>query len=203
MAGDPAKASSLWLVLHGYGQLAGGFLAELEGLHAPHRLVAAPEGLSRFYARGMTGAVGASWMTRDDRESDIRDNMVWLDAVAEDVIRSMAPPRNRVVMGFSQGAATAARWAAHTRHAPDHLVIWCSDVPKDISDEALALLSRRTLTWYVSASDDGYMDDVRIRGEIRYLEAKGVRHRTLRFDGKHEVDAGALGRLLASLPPGC
>ena len=39
----------VWLVLHGYSQLAGGFLRWFEPAARPGRLIVAPEGLSRAY----------------------------------------------------------------------------------------------------------------------------------------------------------
>ena len=46
--GEAVTASELWLVLHGYGQLARFFLRPFEGMERG-RLIAAPEALSRFY----------------------------------------------------------------------------------------------------------------------------------------------------------
>jgi hypothetical protein len=39
------------------------------------RYFVAPEGLSRFYLSGSTDTIGASWMTREERKSEIR----WLE----------------------------------------------------------------------------------------------------------------------------
>ena len=95
-AGPPAEGSppaggfsELWVLLHGYRQLAPRFLRHMRALHAPHRLLVAPEGLSRFYLEGRPGPhrggdpVGASWMTREDREAEILDYVEYLDRVVE------------------------------------------------------------------------------------------------------------------------
>src|SRR5687767_2104602 len=63
----------VWLACHGYGQLAGRFLAGLDAVRAPGRLLVAPEGLSRFYVDDRHERVGASWMTREAREDEIDD----------------------------------------------------------------------------------------------------------------------------------
>jgi len=82
--GEPdASLTELWFVCHGYGQLAGRFVRHFESIDAPHRMIVAPEALSRFYVEvaGKTHAdthVGASWMTREDRLSDIEDYVEYL-----------------------------------------------------------------------------------------------------------------------------
>src|SRR2546425_7420836 len=67
----------VWFVCHGYGQLAGRFLRHFEPLADGTRLVVAPEALSRFYLEDTTvpakeRKVGATWMTRENRLSEIR-----------------------------------------------------------------------------------------------------------------------------------
>ena len=99
-----------WVVLHGYGQLASRFLRSLESLATPSRLVVAPEGLSRFYLDAGGGKVGASWMTKEDRVREIEDYLAYLDLVRA----TLMPPVPLTILGFSQGVATAARWAVAT-----------------------------------------------------------------------------------------
>ena len=64
------------------------------------------EGLHRFY-RGRTEDVVASWMTREDREVAIADNLAYVAAALEEVPHDQA---TRIVYaGFSQGVAMAFR----------------------------------------------------------------------------------------------
>jgi dienelactone hydrolase len=84
--------------------------------------VVAPEALSRFYvdrgepAAGTPARVGATWMTREDREAEIADYVRYLDRALDAAAgRPGAAAPALGVLGFSQGAATACRWAAH-RH---------------------------------------------------------------------------------------
>ncbi len=87
-------------------------------------LVVAPEAMNRFYLVTPTSApardrpVGATWMTREDRDSEIADYVEYLDALFDEVASDAANGGARVnVIGFSQGAATATRWVAHGRCA--------------------------------------------------------------------------------------
>src|SRR2546425_5855384 len=67
--GSPQHAADVWLVCHGYGQLASRFLERFRPIAAERRCIVAPEGLSRFYLTESPAErrVGASWMTREDR----------------------------------------------------------------------------------------------------------------------------------------
>ncbi len=49
LAGDPETAKEAWLILHGHGMLAQGILHWFRSAQRPHRLLVAPEALSRFY----------------------------------------------------------------------------------------------------------------------------------------------------------
>jgi len=62
--GEPSAATrQLWLVAHGYGQLAEYFIRHFKAVYAADpagTVVVAPEALSRFYLAGNGGRVGAS-----------------------------------------------------------------------------------------------------------------------------------------------
>src|SRR2546425_6931053 len=81
--GSPQHAADVWLVCHGYGQLASRFLERFRPLEAERRCIVAPEGLSRFYLTDSPAErrVGASWMTREDRLHEIDDYVRYLDGV--------------------------------------------------------------------------------------------------------------------------
>src|SRR5215211_5481963 len=122
--GVPSPATrELWYVCHGYGQLAAEFIRDFAVLDDDSRLVVAPEALNRFYknpepSRHRIGGVGATWMTSEARELEIDDYVAYLDDLhahltADAVAGGADPDSLRVrVLGFSQGAATAARWVA-------------------------------------------------------------------------------------------
>src|SRR2546427_10238453 len=105
----------VWFVCHGYGQLAGRFLRHFEPLADGTRLLVAPEALSRFYLEGTTGPArerkgGATWMTSEDRLSEIDDYVRYLDALhAEGFARVERGAVTRPLLGFSQAPATACR----------------------------------------------------------------------------------------------
>ena len=74
------NSRKLLIVMHGYGQLAKYFSRKFHSCPSSYYIVA-PEGPHRFYKQGYSGRVGASWMTKEAREVDIKDNLNWLNAL--------------------------------------------------------------------------------------------------------------------------
>ena len=74
---QPSNCGKILIALHGYGQHPAYMMESLKPLldSIENLCIVAPEGLSRFYIKGTDGRVGASWMTRDDRVQDIKDNI--------------------------------------------------------------------------------------------------------------------------------
>jgi predicted esterase len=124
------KTKLAWIVTHGYGFLAEFFIKKFDCLNPDEHFVVVPEALNRFYLKDMSGRVGASWMTTEDRENEIKDYIKYLDNVYITLNLQKAP--KIVGLGFSQGAATLARWFQHTQNRVDHLVFWGGSVPEDV-----------------------------------------------------------------------
>src|SRR4051812_10601385 len=125
---DVGDIEEVWFVLHGFGQLARDFVHYFGVLADGKRLVIAPEALNRYYAVGTSvpakdRPVGATWMTREDRDNEIRDYVRYLDLLHEAVVADH-PRARTVVVGFSQGGATASRWAIHGTARIDRLILW-------------------------------------------------------------------------------
>ena len=183
--GESARApTEIWMVCHGYGQLAGRFLSRLDALDDGRRLIVAPEGLSRFYVDGTGPAskVGASWMTREDRETEIDDYVRYLDAVFDAACR----PADRnaaalTVFGFSQGTATASRWAVRGQRKVERLIL-CGITPRpDQGGRQQRGIAKTALGAELS---------------VPWQYEAGVRHRLISFEGGHRIDADALRRLV-------
>ena len=193
----------LWIVLHGYGQLAGAFLESLAAIDDGSRLLVAPEALSRYYEGTIEErirqkgdqVVGASWMTREARLDDIADNLGYLDAVfnwCRERLRTTgggAPPLT--VLGFSQGAATSTRWIAGGTAPVARHVVWGSTLPPD-ADLGPASPLRRGTNLLVIGARDQYATDKLVAAERARLAAADFPYRFVTFDGGHRLDDGAL-----------
>ena len=198
-AGDLAQARELWIVAHGYGELASKFLANFEPLASTSRGFVAPEALSRFYKdAGRTDnhavvEVGATWMTREDRDAEIVDYVAYLHAVE----RATRKPGVRLcVLGFSQGVATLMRWLA-ARTAPlDRVIAWAGQVPADVD---LALLRDKLPADgvdFVLGTRDKTADWVGAGAQSARFADAGITTRLTTFDGGHRLDDATLRALV-------
>src|SRR6266403_5826002 len=90
---------------HGYAEGAEMQLERMRAIPGAEAWrVVAIQGLHRFYQRRV-GDVVASWMTRQDRELAIADNIAYVTAVIDAVTREWPDPPAVVYAGFSQGVA--------------------------------------------------------------------------------------------------
>jgi predicted esterase len=195
-----ASTPAHWLIgFHGQGQTAEAFLADLERIpRGPDWLVASIQGLNRHYA-GRTQAIVASWMTSQDRELAIADNLAWVDTALDQIEREFGSPRSIVFAGFSQGVAMAYRAGLLGSRSCAAILAGNGDVPPELktaSGRAWPLVLVATGTrdeWYTPA---------RLAADAEVLRSLGAEVRTLTHDGAHEWTnelAEAAGRLLAGI----
>ncbi len=194
-----------WYVLHGYGQLAASLLRRCASLAAPDALVVAPEGLSRFYlnldspADHANARVGASWMTRDAREAEIADYVAYLDRLYAELRRECGGgPLETRVLGFSQGVATAVRWAVlGAGDPPRALVLWAGSLPPETwTDTARARLAGTELI--LAAGDtDPFVSPDELPRTVERLRTAGYRARGFGFAGGHTITPELVTEALA------
>lgn len=184
----------IWYVLHGYGQLASYFVKHFEQIADANTLVVAPEALSRFYSKGTDGRVGATWMTKEDRLNEIDDYILYLDALHEQISAQVQAGAEVVLLGFSQGTATAWRWMKKGKVRVAHLVNWAGSVPAEMNEEWAALLKNMHL-YAVLGDNDPYISEKDADLRIQALRSIKPDLHDLRFKGEHRMDAETLDKL--------
>lgn len=182
-------------LLHGYGQLAEYFIRKAEGIERKNVTFVAPEGMHRFYLNGTSGRVGASWMTREARELDIAENTENLDRL-HNHLSVVYQPKKVLLIGFSQGGATAARWLANGQSPFDAFVSWASVFPPDVAFPETGF-APAVPCYFVIGNDDPYFSADARDEAISAYEQLGFR--ILRFDGKHDLDKTVITSLISSL----
>lgn len=190
--GTPDTADIWWVVLHGYGQLAADFIEAFTPIVTPDRCVVAPEGLSRFYVDGLNEhkQVGASWMTTEAREDEIADFLRFLDTTTRTL--SGEPPASIQLLGFSQGAAMASRWALLGDTTVDRLILWGGAPAHDLDLAVHADTLRASDLTLVAGTDDQHLTPKRRAAVRRRLRAHEVPWNLHTFEGGHRIDSSAL-----------
>ena len=193
---DPvAEPAGVLIGFHGQSETCAIELEHLREIRGdrPWTLVSV-QGLHRYYTR--RGDVVAAWMTREDRELAIADNIAYVRAVLDAVTGSLATALPRLVCcGFSQGTAMAYRTAAFAGRRVDGLIILAGDVPPDVLPAAATLppvLIGR------GAAEEWYTAE-KAALDIERLQSAGVSVIEHVFDGghvRHPSFAARAGRFL-------
>ncbi len=159
-------------------------------------MIVAPEGLHRFYLKGTGGKVGASWMTKEEREADIADYVRYLDRIYDEVLHDLIGREIRIkVLGFSQGVATVCRWMAAGRSRADEMILWAGVIPPDLDLSVdKRIFQRMDLTLLVGSQDE-YRSDDRISQEAELLQEHGIPYRFHEFEGTHRIEEEPLKAL--------
>jgi predicted esterase len=207
---EPGPAPwDLWIVLHGYRQSAARFLKRFADGAGPGIRVVAPEGLSRFYVdedggvHGPEHRVGASWMTREDRENEIRDYVGYLDDLVEALGNGPdGVPDRLFVLGFSQGCHTAARWITMGRARPDSLVLWGGNLPLDFDVEKGPGILRMLGVTLVAGRADRLVPRAALERERDRLEEWRVPVRLMEHGGGHEIESAMFRHIAGDPAPG-
>lgn len=193
-----SQAKEIWIGLHGYGQLATFFVRHFAAIDNGRRRIVVPEALSRFYVGRDPVRVGASWMTREEREDEIQDYLAYLNQIYKKEMEGAAADLPLTVFGFSQGGATASRWATMGSAPVSRLIIWGGAIAHDLDLEKYAQkLNAMDLTILVGDEDEFVTPEIIEKEEKRLVE-KGIRYSLIPFKGEHRLYADQL-RAIADL----
>lgn len=202
--GEPSNdVDDVWFVCHGYGQLASDFIKEFECIAQPRRVIVAPEALSRYYIstegkfHGPDSQIGATWMTREDREVEIADYVRYLDDLYAEIMKSVGESRVTVV-GFSQGGATANRWLTRGSSRADRLVMWGALLATDSDLNHAATFFRSVELTLVYGTRDQFADEGMIAKYRSVLDSHSIQYKVVTFDGGHRMDRETLRTIASS-----
>lgn len=185
--GDVKTAKTIWFVLHGYGYLAKFFIKKFNPILNENTVIIAPEGLSKFYLNGVgyDGKMGASWMTKDNRETEIEDYIKYLNQLHEAILKENEVTDVKInVVGFSQGGATASRWLANQKSKCDNFILWASNFPEDLN---LSQLSSNSKAFVLFGDDDEFISKKQINDYEQFLNASEIDCQLIKFKGKHDI----------------
>ncbi len=193
-----SESAPLLVGFHGYGENAEHHLDELSRIPgATAWLIVSVQALHRFYAR-KTGTVVGCWMTSQDREQMITDNLRYVDSVVEAVTGHSGAARPLVYSGFSQGVAMAYRAATKGSQRASAVIALAGDVPPELCDDT-------RLTWPAVLVGRGREDtsytSTHMDHDLAFLTTTGCHTESVVFEGGHHWHDDfrqAAGRMLES-----
>jgi predicted esterase len=179
----PGSSGHLLVGFHGYAETAGDQLPRLEDIpSARDWTLASVQGLNRFY-RGRTQDVVAGWMTREDREVAIADNITYVDQAIGQLREAFGATGMLVFAGFSQGTAMAYRAAVRGRFAATAVIAVGGDVPPELLTEAGNVFPQVRI---VRGARDEWYTQAKLDADVNELRNRGTRVRATVCDGGHE-----------------
>ncbi len=188
-----SNTEELWFVLHGYGQLANYFIRHFGAIDNGKRLIVAPEALSRFYVGGEYKRVGATWMTKVEREDEVEDYLQYLNKVADSITRSFAGPVPPItVLGFSQGATTASRWVTLGELPAKKLILWAGPVAHDLDLDKHAATLNALNPSFVVGDQDYYITPERLAEEQALMQSHNLEFEYIPYAGEHRLNKTVL-----------
>lgn len=193
LGGNVINPKKVLFALHGYGQLVPFFIRKFEML-SEDLLIVAPEGPHRFYLQGSSGRVGASWMTKEEREVDIQDNVIFLDLLRTTIEERFPNINDSFLLGFSQGGATAARWQALGKKLHHALILWASVFPPDLKEVEFKSASK---SFFILGNEDEYYPKPDSDELLSDYEQRGFE--VITYQGKHDINNEVLREILTRL----
>jgi predicted esterase len=174
---------------HGYAESPEVQLDRLRAIPgSDHWLCVAVQGLHRFYQR-RTSDIVSSWMTRQDRELAIADNVAFVAQVVATVRDEWPHSSTIIYAGFSQGVAMAYRAAVAATPAVAGVISVGGDVPPELDR---TMLSRVPSALLCRGNKDLLYEKTTYDNDLRRLQEAGTSVRPIEFDGGHEWAADVL-----------
>jgi len=180
----------IWIACHGYGQLAQYFIKKFEVLDEHEHFVIAPEGMNRFYLNGFSGRVGATWMTKEDRETDIANYCRQLNAILHSIPKEQREHIRLNLFGFSQGTATISRWMEKENIKCENLILWAGKLAHEV--ELKKFRSQFNKGYFLLGSEDEFSSEEDIRKYLSSISEFGVNLSFIPYKGNHAVDSELL-----------
>lgn len=173
--------SPLLVGFHGYGQTAEEQLRMLQQIPGTDNWVCcAIQALHPFYPR--PDGIGACWMTSQDRELRIEENIQYVDRVVARIRNEHQVDKTLVYHGFSQGTAMACRAALGGEHLPNGVMLLGGDIPPELD-----VLDRMGRILIARGRRDPIYPREKWDSDLSRLEASSLTAVQCEFVGGHEA----------------
>lgn len=189
------KTENTWFVCHGLGYLSRYFIKYFEHLDPVKNYIIAPQAPSKYYQSEDFKHIGASWLTRENTQSETKNVMAYFDAIAEK--ERIFENGKKILFGFSQGVSVALRWMASRQIDCDFLVIYAGGIPVELTPKDFAYL-RNTKVKMIYGDKDRFITPERLGKQIDFAKRLFGEERiqVIPFKGKHEMRPEVITQLV-------
>lgn len=191
-----SSVKNIWLIFHGYGQLPEDFSQSFDLFAQDDNILIFPQGLSKFYLKGVGKQVGANWMTAYDRELDIRNYLNYLDQLYELEIKPHRKDIKLNLLGFSQGGHTVSRWINNSKIRYDKMVLWGSSLAYEITQDQVIDNFSSGANVIVIGDQDRFIDQEHLKLTKRRYDKIGFDYQLMEYAGGHEIVPEVLSKIV-------
>ncbi len=150
--------------------------------------IVAPEALNRFYLQGFTGRIGATWMTKEERLTEIEDYVNYLNLLYDKILAGRDISKMQInILGFSQGVATVCRWITSRVMKVDNLILWAGQLPTDMNLDLSKQVLAQTSMYVIYGLQDEFLTNISHDEYVKNFSVAGFTPQVLSFNGKHEI----------------
>ena len=100
------------------------------------------------------------------------------------------------LLGFSQGCATACRWAVQGIVKFERLILWAGLFPPDMDFAKGHDLLSASKTYMVIGDEDPFLTPERLQEFDQLAAQLGIRPEKITFHGKHEINEAILQKFV-------
>lgn len=190
------QTKKIWFIFHGYGQLAHEFSSLFSELISDDSCLIFPQGLSKFYLKGVDKKIGSSWMTAHDRELDIDNYLSYLNHIFEMEIKPHMGNATLHILGFSQGGLTASRWIYESRINYDRLILWGSSLAHEIDQKIINTSFSQGENILVLGDKDRFINQEQLEKIKAKYDNFGFTYSLLEYHGGHDIYPEILKKLI-------
>ncbi len=194
---DIQSADHIWLLIHGYGQLASRMISRFNNENLDKHYFIAPEGLSKHYVRRKPNYVGATWMTQEHRLDEISDYLAYLSQVIEPIVHNMKPHQKLNILGFSQGTSTMWRYINHSRLHFHTVINWAGEFPPELDYQVmLPYLNTISHKYFCVGNNDEYLTEEHKDKLKLFVSQNNLGFKFKFFDRTHVIDQKTFGEIM-------
>lgn len=194
LIGEPNnKIKSILFVLHGYGQLAKDFIQYFQIIQNENLLIVAPEAMNKFYLKGFTGKVGSTWMTKEDRNNEVKDYVNMLNKIYQNVISKVGNQNVKLnILGFSQGSHTSVRWLNISKVKASNIILWSGSLPLDVNYLENSEYWSNEKIYIILGNNDKFVSQEQFDEQRLIVKQNKLNLELIKFEGGHEIKSHTL-----------
>ncbi len=183
------NTKNIWVVFHGMGYLSKYFVKYFEDLNPEENYIIAPQAPSKYYQDKRFKYIGASWLTKENIETEKENLYSYLDQVWKaELVAIQKSSARLILMGYSQGVSVVTRWMASRKINCDFLLLHSGAIPSELSPIDFTHLSLSTPVTYLYGDKDEYITEARkTEQQLSGTSLFGNRLKIEVFSGVHEV----------------